>query len=175
MKRTLFLSLLSLLLFPFAPPISAQARFGYLSCDSLLREMPEYVTAQGNLKELRDKYTLETVHNEERFHRMFADYMEGQKDFPQLILLKRQRELQDEMDRSLRFRNEVERLLSQAERELMAPVRAMLDSAMRSVGRERGYDYILSLDGGSFPYISAERGEDAAPFVRQKLEAMRHE
>ena len=119
-------------------------KYGYLNYDSLLYAMPEYATAQRDLAELRKKYEQEAVYNEKEFKRLFADFLQGQKDFPQNILLKRQRDLQDAMERGLAFRRSADSLLVCAERDLLRPVHTILNAAIRAVGLEHGYEYILN-------------------------------
>lgn len=176
MKKTtsLFIALFTVLVLA-APQVRAQYKFGYLSYDSLLYAMPEYVEAQKALAELRQKYQAETQRNETLFNNMYADYLQGQKDFPQTIMLKRQKELQDEMTRGIQFRNEVGRLLAGARRELEGPVRALLDSAIVAVGNAKGYEYILNTDGGNYPFIHSGVGEDATHYVAEQLALLRRE
>lgn len=77
-------------------------RIGYLSYDSLLHQMPEYRVMEQNMQKLRAQYAAETSYNEENFKRMFTDFLQGQKDFPQPILLKRQQDLQVELEKAFR-------------------------------------------------------------------------
>ena len=54
---------------------------------------------------------------------------------------------------------------------MLQPIRARLDSTIREVGAERGYEYIINLDTGAYPFIHSSVAEDAMPFVRQRLSA----
>jgi len=167
MKR---ITLLTLLLFPLLT-LHAQTtiKYGYLSMDSLLRAMPEYAAAQTQLDTLRQKYEAEASYNERSFKQQFTDFLQGQKDFPQNILLKRQRDLQESMQRGIAFRHEADSLLRKAEKELLQPAKERLAKAVRAVGLERGYEYILNTDAAAYPFIHPSVAEDAAPFVSEKL------
>lgn len=77
----------------------SQVKYGYLSYNTLLRAMPEYAEAQLAVGELRKKYEAEASYNEMNFKRLFAEFLEGQKEFPENILLKRQRDLQEAMEK----------------------------------------------------------------------------
>lgn len=144
---------------------------GYLHYDSLLHAMPEYAAAEVEMAKLRAQYEQEATYNETSFKRQFEDFLQGQKDFPQNILLKRQRDLQLAMDRGIAFRRQADSLLVKAHADLLAPVRATLDEAIRAVGLERGYEYIVNLDTRAVPFLHPSVAEDATPFVRAKLEA----
>lgn len=175
MKNVLYATLVLMACVLLSPRAFAQYKYGYLNYTSLLTAMPEYAEAQKNLQELRQKYAAETRHNEELFNKMYTDYLQGQRDFPQTILLKRQRELQDEMQKGISFREEATRLLRQAEADLTAPARALLDSAITLVGNEKGYEYILNTENNAYPFIHSGAGENAAPYVLERLKALRHE
>ncbi len=184
MKKT-FLSSLCLLLALVAAPLRAQdvqplaisasetqretLRFGTLRYDSLLHAMPEYATMQTRLADLRAKYEQEVAYNEESFKRQFAEFLQGQKEFPQNILLKRQRDLQAAMERSLAFRHEADSLLRQAAVDLEAPIRQRLNAAIQAVGLERGYAGIVNLDTPAMPFVNPRLTEDATPYVVEKL------
>ena len=79
--------------------ITAQAqtalRLASLSHNAVMQRMTQYHEAQKNLKALRSQYEAEAKRSEEDFQRKFVEFMDGQKDFPETILLKRQNELQN--------------------------------------------------------------------------------
>lgn len=138
----------------------AQYQFGYLSYQKVLQNMPEYATAQTSLRTLKEKYDSEAKYNEERFRKMFADFLAGQKTFPQEIMLKRQKELQTAMEQGISFRKDTERLLTNAENELMHPLLQKMDSILAVIGRENGFIFILNTDNHDFPFIHTQAGKD---------------
>lgn len=160
MKR-LLMSLLVLL-----PMLAAaQVHFGYLSYNSVLKQMPEYQEAQKNLTELKTKYDQEAKRGEEEFQRKFSEFLQGQKDFPQNILVKRQTELQDLMDKAVSFREECQKLLSEAEQQMMDNMSKKLDSAINEVGMTSGLFVILNTDDHACPFLNPALGEDVTTRV----------
>lgn len=170
MLKKVILSLLLALPLSVTAQEVAKARFGFLSYSSVYKQMPEYEAAQRNWAELKEKYDKEAERSETEFQQKFADFLQGQKDFPANILQKRQKELQDLMERSIGFKQDVQRLLSEAEKELQAEVGKRLDEAIRTVGVEKGYMFILNTDGNACPFINPEEGEDVTELVLQKLQ-----
>lgn len=150
-------------------PAAPVAKYGYLSYAQVLENMAEYKAAQQQLKELRNKYEMEAQYNEASFKRQFAEYLQGQKDFPQSIMLKRQRDLQEALEKSLAFREEAERLLKQAEAEALAPIKARLANAIRTVGGAYNLDYIYNLDTNAMPYVNPALIMDVTQLVEQQL------
>lgn len=146
-------------------------KYGTISLSNLLKEMPEYIEVENRMAELRLKYEAEARYNEEGFKRLFTEFLQGQKDFPQNILLKRQRDLQEAMEKGIAFRHEADSLLNAARKEMITPLEAQLHEAIDAVGMERGYEAILNTDSSSHPFLHPSLSEDAMPYVRQKLNA----
>lgn len=146
-----------------------QSKFGYLSYNSIFQAMPEYATAQQKLKELKSKYDAEAKRSENDFQRKFNEFLQGQKDFPENILQKRQNELQDLQAEGIRFRQEASDLLKKAEKDLQADMLFILNEAIKAVGIENNYSFIINIDGNTCPFINPANGEDVTNMVREKL------
>ncbi len=147
-----------------------QKKIGFLSYNAIFQLMPEYAASQQRLADLKAKYDKEALRSEEEFQRKYVEFLQGQKDFPENILQKRQYELQDLLSKSLQFRDEAAKLLSQAEKEMQANMVYLLNEAIRAVGIERGYSCILNTDGNACPFIHPSEGEDVTDFVKEKLQ-----
>jgi outer membrane protein len=162
MKRVLlsFILLSETFIFVAAQESTPTKKFGYLSYDAVLKAMPSYAEAQKSFNDLKASYAKELERSESEFSKQFAEYVDGQKTFPENILLKRQKELQQLMEQSLTFKQEAQQLLDKAEKELMQPVHQKLKEALYKIGSERGYDYILNTDNNSYPFVNNQTGED---------------
>ena len=51
-------------------------------------------------------------------------------------------------------------MLAEAERDAMAPVKGKVLSAVRKLGQERGYAFVLNADGDALPYVDAACGDN---------------
>ncbi len=166
-KTLLFLLLL---LAPVLPAAAQNAaRYGCLSRQAILRQMPETHRAQQELDSLRAQFDRETQYNEAGFQRQFSEFLQVQKSLSEPLLRKRQADLQVAMERALAFRREGQALLDDARKRLFRPIEERLDAAIRVVGAERGYDLVIDTDSNAAPYVSPTLSEDATPFVREKL------
>lgn len=170
MVKKIILVLLLALPFTSMAQEVVSAKFGYLSYNHLYCLMPEYSVAQRNMAELKEKYDKEAQRSEVEFQQKFAEFLQGQKDFPANILQKRQKELQDLMEKSISFKQEVQKFLADAEKELQAEVGKRLNEAIQAVGTERGLSFILNTDGNACPFINVAAGEDVTEWVKQKLQ-----
>ena len=123
---------LSFLLLPFAVKAqTTQGRFGYLSYNAIFQAMPEYEVSRQKLADLKSKYDKEAQRSEEEFQRKFAEFLQGQKEFPENYLL---------------------------------------NEAIRAVGVERGYAYIINTDGNTCPFINPAVADDVTNYVKEKLQ-----
>ncbi len=163
-KRILFVWMIALPLSLFS-----QARFGYVSYNTVLTAMPEYAEAKKALQELKVKYDAEARRSEEEFQVKFAELLQGQRDFPANILQKRQKELLDLSEKGIAFRQEIQQLLASAEKEMLQNLYGKINEVLWVIGTERGYEYILNTDGNSCPYINPAMGEDVTAELKTRL------
>ncbi len=155
---------------PVPASVVKERHFGYLSYSEALKAMPGYTQAQSSIEELKSNYDKEMERAEQEFTKKFNEFVDGQKSFPENILLKRQKELQMLMEQSIKFKDEAQKLLTKAENELMQPIIDKLNGILTKIGTERNYDYILNTDSNAYPFVNADRGEDIMEAVISNIE-----
>lgn len=161
--------LFTVLLVALPLSLSAQMQFGFMSYKKVMAEMPEYAQAKQNMAALKAKYDAEATRGEEEFQKKFMDFLQGQKDFPQTIMQKRQAELQTLMENGIAFRMQSQTLLQQAEKDMMQEVKKRLNNVILEVGVEYGYAFVLNTDDDACPFINPVIGVDVTDLVRWKL------
>ena len=67
--------------------VSQPVKFGYLSYQQVLETLDGYADVQKTIAGLRQAYEQELARSEEIFSKQFAEYVEGQKTFPDNIRL----------------------------------------------------------------------------------------
>jgi outer membrane protein len=147
----------------------AQIKFGFLSYEAAFQSMPEYAKAQASLKDLKSKYDKELKRTEDEFNKKYEDFLDGQKDFPPSILQKRQMEMQEMLEKNIAFKEDTKKLLHDAENDTYAPIQEKLNNVIRSVGKEKGFAFILNTDYNSCPYIDTTQGEDINTIIKVRL------
>lgn len=154
---------------PVAAPAAPVISFGYLSYDSALVAMPEYAIVQKKLSDLREAFNQEMRRVEDEFNQKYESFLEGQRDFPRTILLKRQTELQQLMDRNIEFKAQSRLELHQAEEQAMAPLHARLNEVLAKIAREYNFAVIFNTDSNALPYIDPTHGIDIQEDVKTRL------
>lgn len=140
-------------------PVAAQfISIGYLSYDSALVAMPDYALTQARQQELREAYEAELKRVEKDFNQKYEAFLDGQKDFPRTILLKRQTELQQLLQQNLEFKRQGQKELEQAYEAALVPLRQKLDEAIAAIARERGLVLVVNTDSRACPFIAPDMG-----------------
>lgn len=172
MKKLIILMMMVFL----SVPIMAQEedhsqpiRFGYLSYDSALVAMADYAVVQQNIADLRKAYETELQRVEKEFNDKYEAFLEGQKDFPHTILLKRQVELQELLQRNIDFKKQGLDDLQKAEREAMQPLRKRLNEAIAQVAAQQHLALVLNTDSNACPFIDPSLGVDVSQAVNDLL------
>lgn len=144
-------------------------KFAYLSYETAMKSMPEYTQAADNVEKLRTQYDNEIKRAEKEFNAKYEDFLENQRTMASAILDKRQSELQELLQKNLKFREEAKRLLLQAENDAYTPLKTKLNEAIRRIGAERGYAFVLNTDGEACPYVDSTKGDDISMIVADAL------
>ena len=144
-------------------------KFGYLSYDLALKSMKEYATVQMRMDSLRSAFNAEMQRVEDEFNRKYEDFLDGQKDFPRTILLKRQTELQEMLQKNVAFKQQSVQEMKDTEAQLMAPLRIHLNEAIATIAREQGLALVINTDANACPFIEPAMGVDVNEFVVKKL------
>ncbi len=164
MKRNIFL-LLSFV----AVSAVAQSKFGYLSYKEIVKALPEYNIVVAHLDELQAKYEAEIERSDREFNQKYTDFIEEQSLFPDNIRVKRHKELQELMEKAMGFKDEVNKAMCEARREMMKPLHDKIDEAVMTVCVEGGYDYILNTDESTYVAINPKSGKNVTAKVKKAL------
>ena len=70
---------------------------------------------------------------------------------------------------NIAFKKESQRLLEQAQKEAMVPLKTRLADALARVGSSRGLAFILNTDQNAVPWMNITMGEDVTDAVKAAL------
>lgn len=173
MAKKIFIALIVLALFPLT--IIAQSdgqkplRFGYFSYGQVMKSVGYYSIARHGVDELRAQYAAEAKRSEEDFNKKYEAFIEEQAGLAANIRKKRQAELMDLMEKNTNFKTEAERLIKDAERSANDSLCTIINAAVREIGTERGYAFILNTDNNNLPFVNPANGEDITSALEAKL------
>lgn len=159
-----------LILFGFlALGVTAQSKFGYVSYKEIVKTLPEYNIVEAHLDELQKMYEAEVERSDREFNQKYTDFIEEQSRFPDNIRMKRHKELQELMEKSIAFKKEINLAMREARAEMMKPLYEKIDEAAMKVCVDGDYDYILNIDDRTYIAINPKNGVDVTEQLKQEL------
>ena len=147
----------------------AQSKFGYASYMEIVKALPEYSIVQTDLDDLQARYEAEIERSEREFNQKYTDFIEEQSKFPDNIRIKRHKELQELMEKSIEFKGQINRAMREARKEMMQPLYEKVDKAAMKLCVDNDYDYILNTDDRSYIVINPKNGTDITEALKQEL------
>ncbi len=148
-------------------PLSAFAqKFGHLNSQLIVQAMPEYTKAQTDLQALEKTYSDELKKIQDEYQKKYSDYVQQQDSLTENIKLRRQQEIQDIQSRIDNFIQVAQQDVQKKQQELLQPIQTKIQTAIKSVGDEKGYTYIIDPAALLFTAPSAV---NATAFVKTKL------
>lgn len=162
MKKLIALAVIMLL------PLGAfaQDKIAYVNTQEILAAMPELNEMEKKLADLNEEYSSELKRMEEEYTKKYEEYIAQQESMTENIKLRRMQELQDIQDRVQNVYQMAQQDMPKKQEELFAPIQQKMMDAIRAVGNEKGYTYILN--PGALLFYS-DKAENATPFVKTKL------
>lgn len=146
---------------------------GFLSYDSVLTVMPQRSIVEKQLETLTAQYEAELKRVEDEFNQKYEAFLDGRKDFPRTILLKRQTELQQLMQRNVEFRENGRKELQQAREEAYAPLRRQLNEAIAIVAKRHKLAVVVNTDANACPFIDTDLAVDISQEVEKELSKLK--
>lgn len=144
-------------------------KFGHINAMEIISVMPDYTKAQNDLKALSDQLGKELQRTQEEFNKKYQEFMQTKDSLPANIAERRQKELEDMMQRQQQFQEKAQQDMEKAQNDLMAPIYKKLDDAIKSVGASEGVVYIFDLARTPIPYVNESQSTNLNAKVKAQL------
>ncbi|MDR0431116.1 MAG: OmpH family outer membrane protein [Tannerellaceae bacterium] len=159
---------LIVLLIMFLPlgVMAQEIKIAYVNVQEIFMAMPELSNIEKQLTEMNEKYTQELNVMRDEYQKKYSDYVAQQDSLTENIKLRRMQEIEDIRSRMENFLPIAQQDMQKKQEELYKPVQEKIQNAIKSVGEEKGYTYII--DPQVFLHIG-NSAINATQFVRTKL------
>jgi outer membrane protein len=147
--------------------VNAQ-KFGHITAELLLQDMPEYDSAQVKLQNLNRSYELEIERIQVEINKKIEDYQKNEATMSNLIKEAKASEIQEMQVRLQNFAQTAQQDLQQQQMTLMQPVMEKARKAIEEVAKENGLLYVFDMSQGN-PVYASEESIDLLPLVKTKL------
>ena len=147
--------------------VNAQ-KFGHITAELLLQEMPEYDTAQIKLQDLNQSYELEIERIQVEINKKIEEFQQTEATMSQLIKEAKASEIQEMQQRLQNFAQTAQQDLQQQQMAFLQPVMDKARKAIEEVAKEHGLLYVFDMSQGN-PVYASEESMDMLPLVKTQL------
>ena len=152
--------------------VSAQTvKLGYYNTQSVIVDMPEFIKAQSELKQLADKYQAEMKRTETEFNTKYQQFMQQKDSLPQAIAERRQKELQEMGERSSQYQQEAQQGMQQEQEKKLTPIYQKIESAVKAIGQEGGFTCVFDMARTQIPYVNESQMTDLTSKIKARVGA----
>ena len=163
MKKILFAAIM--LLTPLA--VSAQ-KFGHFNAQEIMEAMPETATMRTELQTLAKQYEDDQKRMEEELTKKQEEYQKEAANLLENVRARREQELNDLYQRYMQSRQDNANAFQKAQMEKLQAIQDKLLEAVKKVGEEGNYIYIMDT-GGAVPFINTKLSTDVSADIRRTL------
>jgi outer membrane protein len=147
---------------------NAQAKFGHVNTQEIIQVMPEYTKAKSEIEALTAQYEADLKSMQDELQKKGEAFDKEQASLPDNIKQRRQQELQEMYQKIQQSFQDNQQALAKAQQEKMQAITAKVLDAIKTVGQDGGFVYIMEM-GAGIPYISTTLSTDVTAQVKQKL------
>ena len=148
--------------------VAQESKIAYINSQELFGMMPELNSIEAQLNTKQEQIKKNAAALEAEYNTKLEEFQKSSDDVTESILLDRQKQIQQIEERYQSFMQNSQKEVQDLQQKLIAPVQDKLQKAIKAVGEERGYTYILDLATGTIAYHSPT-AIDANPLVKAKL------
>ena len=147
---------------------NAQAKFGHVNTQEIIQAMPEYTKAKSEIDALQQQYEADLKSMQDELQKKAEAFDKEQATLPDNIKQRRNQELQDMYTKIQQSYQDNQQALQKASSDKMQTITTKVLDAIKTVGQEGGYVYIMEM-GAGIPYISTTLSTDLTAQVKAKL------
>ena len=147
---------------------NAQAKFGHVNTQEIIQAMPEFTTARTDIEKLTQQYEADLKSMQDELQKKAEAFEKEEATLPENIKTRRNQELQDLYQRIQQTYQDNQQALAKAQQEKMQAITTKVLDAIKDVGQEGGYVYVMDMSAG-IPYISTTLSSDVTAQVKAKL------
>ena len=163
MKKLIILLVMFL---PFCLKAQQAQKIAYVNVGEVMMAMPEADKAETDLVAFRENFTKELNTMQDEFNKKYQAYVAERDSLTENIRLKRESDLTDLQQRTQNYMQQADSEYKAKQEELFKPIQDKVASAIKAVGDEKGYTFIITPE--VLLYVNPN-AENATAAVKAKL------
>ena len=163
---------LILMLMLCAPVAAFAQKFGHVNAQEVMASMPEFLKAKGEIEASAKKFENELQAMLEELKCKSDEYEKTKSTMNATKQQETEATLQQMYGKIQQTYQDNQQALQKAQQEKMGPITGKLVEAIKLVGKNGGYVYIMDVSAG-IPYISETLSKDVTADVKAQLNKMK--
>ena len=164
MKKIIIALLLAL---PFTA-MAADLKIGVFNSQEVITIMPEYNAAMSELENMNLKFQTEGKKLQEELEKKYQEYTSTAETLEPAIRQYKETELARLQQSIQEFATSAENNIKKKQQDLMMPIINKINQAIKKVGDENGFTYIIDNAANIIPYV-APSAENVLPLIKKAL------
>ena len=161
-----------LMLMLFAPLSLFAQKFGHIDAQAVLAQMPEAIKANGELQATAKQYENDLKALQDELQRKAQEYDKNKSTMNPTKQAETEKALQDMYQKIQQTYQDNQQAMLKMQQEKLAPITTKLVNAIKNVGKNGGYVYIMDVNSG-IPYVSDTLSKDVTAEVKAELNKMK--
>ena len=159
---------LGIALFVMSVMANAQVKLAHVNTAEILDVMPDKATAEKSLEKYYGELQSQLEAMAKEYQTKMQDYEANQATMSNLVKQSKEKEIIDLQTRIQQFQANAENEFESKRAELLKPILDKIQNAINTVGKEKGYTYVLDLATGAAVYVGTD-AVDCTKDVKAKL------
>ena len=148
--------------------VAQESKIAYINSQEIFGMMPELSEVETQLNTKQEQVKKNATALEAEYNNKMEEFKKSEDEVTEALLMDRQKQIQQIEERYQTFMQNSQKEVQDLQQKLLAPIQDKLQKAIKAVGEEKGYTYILDIASGSVAYQSPT-AVDAGPLVKTKL------
>lgn len=163
---------LVLMLMLCAPMAVFAQKFGHVDAQSVMQSLPEFIKARGDLEAQSKQYENDLKAMQDEIQRKSDDYDRTKSTMNATKQQETEAELQQLVQKYQQALQDNQQAFQKAQQDKLQPIMNKIMTAIKNVGKDGGYVYIMDVSGG-IPYISETLSKDVTADVKTELNKLK--
>jgi outer membrane protein len=144
-------------------------KFGHINGSELLQSLPEWDSATVRLERYRQELVNALELMSVDLNNKNDAYNKEEKNLTDLVKQTKQQEIIDLNRRIQEFQTNAQEQLQTKQAEYFRPIQEKVDKAIKDVGKENGFTYIMDVSSGVLLYFDETKSTNIMPLAKAKL------
>ena len=152
-----------------APMSLCAQKFAHFNSTDIIPNMKEYTAAMEELQNMEKQYTDDMKLMQDELQKKSEEYQKEQANLLENVRQRREQELNDLYTRLQQSYQDNQAALQKAQTEKMSAISEKVLAAVKKLGEDGGYVYIVDTSSGVIPFVSTTLSTDITEQVKKEL------